>query len=310
MRRFALALVLVSTAAFAAPRNVQIKKKGGEVFRATVVQELESGYLLKLESGTTQAIKFEDIADLTELGGANVPPPPPPSARGAPPGPGAPPPPAPPGAALPAPKGPCAPTDVFLQLDERDNTSRFCVGKTEVTVASYKACVDAGKCDADGLECRGAANWGKAGKENHPINCVSFFQAEAYCTWRQARLPTYDEWISIADSVTPGDYSWGEGEPGGRACWSGDESREGTCAVGTYPRGAGKGGVLDIVGNVWEWTTDEKRRDRIFVGGSWAEKNKKKLYPKSKNWASPGSHFEDLGFRCVRQLPAPAAEKY
>ena len=41
-----------------------------------------------------------------------------------------------------------------------------------------------------------------------------------------------------------------------------------------------------------------------------AEKNKKKLYPKSKNWASPGSHFEDLGFRCVRQLPAPAAEKY
>jgi hypothetical protein len=288
MRGLALALALCCAVAVAATgRNVQIKRKAGDVVRGTVVSELETGYLLKLESGGTLAVKFDEIADMTELT------------------PGAPPPPPPAGRAPAQPAGPCAAGDVYLQLDPRNNETRYCIGKTEVTVASYAACVAAGKCNTDGVDCKNG-NYGKTDKQNHPMNCVSWEQADTYCAWRNARLPTLDEYREIADSVIPGAYPWGDDDTPNHVCWSGDEvNRSGTCAVGSFPRGAGRGGVLDIVGNVWEWTSDEKRRDRIFAGGAWDDKSRKRIVRDSKNWASPSSQWDDLGFRCVRQLPPP-----
>ena len=302
VRVLAVAVVVFCAVAFAGTgRSVQIKRKSGDVVRGVVLQELETGYLLKLEAGGTLAVKFEEIADMTELS-PGAPPPPPLSGRGPGAAPGAPPPPP----AVGQPAGPCAATDVFLQLDPRNNETRFCIGRTEVTVAAYAACVAAGRCSTDGVDCTSAANYGKQDKQNHPMNCVSWAQADSYCAWRNARLPTLDEWRDIADSAQPGTYPWGDEEPLNRVCWSGDDvNRSGSCPAGAFPRGAGRGGVLDIVGNVWEWTQDEHRRDRVFVGGAWDDKNRKKIVRDSRNWASPGSHFDDLGFRCVRQLPPP-----
>lgn len=67
------------------------------------------------------------------------------------------------------------------------------VDRYEVTTAQYEACVAAGKCSkpiAGDPHC----NWGVAGRKDHPINCVTWDQASAYCTAQGKRLPTEAEW--------------------------------------------------------------------------------------------------------------------
>lgn len=311
MRWLAALVSLVAAIALAAPpRHVVIKRRGGDVVRGTVVSEMETGYLLRLESGTTLAVKFEEIADLTET------PPPPPGAARSPQPPGLSPPPPPPGALAPQPvpqaqRGPCAGNEVFLQYDLNDPQTALCIGRTEVTAGEYQACVSARVCDTDQLNCNQTSTFGKPDRLGYPLNCVSALQADVYCEWRRARLPTEDEWKEIADSARPGDYPWGDEDPEGRVCWSGGSlNRSGPCPAGSFPKGAGRAGVLDITGNVWEWTSSEKRRDRIFMGGAWNDKRTKRITRDSRNWANPTEHFEDTGFRCVRQVPAPPPARY
>ena len=74
----------------------------------------------------------------------------------------------------------------------------FELDATEVTVSAYGECVTAGACTTEGLvltsELGDYCNWGKSSRGNHPINCVSWHQAEAYCRWAGKRLPTEVEW--------------------------------------------------------------------------------------------------------------------
>jgi formylglycine-generating enzyme required for sulfatase activity len=133
----------------------------------------------------------------------------------------------------------------------------FCLGRTEVTVAEFESCVDAKACDpaAGEYDLRQAhvepaanqaagdvaqpCNSGRAGRENYPINCVSFQQAQRYCAWRGGRLPSQAEWEYAAEEITP--------DP--------QESHPGTLPVGSFPAGGNPEGVLDLLGNVSEWTT-------------------------------------------------------
>lgn len=84
----------------------------------------------------------------------------------------------------------------------------YCLGTREVTTGQYAACVAAGKCQAAQSDFDPAAaaaaepssdplahcNTGRPGHERHPMNCVTFRQAEEYCAWRGGRLPTESEW--------------------------------------------------------------------------------------------------------------------
>jgi formylglycine-generating enzyme required for sulfatase activity len=161
---------------------------------------------------------------------------------------------------------PCTANEAYVQFGDADEVmGAICAGRTEVTVAEYESCVQARRCDDRELRCGSAANWGHADRASHPINCVSARQAEAYCAWQRARLPTLLEFQNMASAHERSDYPWGDDDPQGRVCWSGERPRRGTCPVGTYPKGAGRGGMVDLVGNVWEWTGSEKRRDRVFA---------------------------------------------
>lgn len=186
----------------------------------------------------------------------------------------------------------------------------LCMDKTEVTAEAYAACVKAGKCTDAFAKCADASTYGVAGKEKHPMVCVDFAQAEAYCAAQGKRLPRDDEWEWAARGGAEGrTYPWGAADAKDQLCWSGGGTvRTGTCEVGAFPAGASPQGILDLAGGVFEWTTnanDGKGKMRVARGGSWRDG-----IPQQVKVARPGG-FEVtyrcgfLGIRCV--TPAPAA---
>jgi len=79
--------------------------------------------------------------------------------------------------------------------------------RTEVTVAQYRACVEAGKCTAPKSKSyHKYCNWGYTDRDNHPVNCVDWNQATAFCEWAGGRLPTEDEWYAEASNNGTREY--------------------------------------------------------------------------------------------------------
>jgi formylglycine-generating enzyme required for sulfatase activity len=154
-------------------------------------------------------------------------------------------------------------------------TKGFSIDTTEVTVAAYQTCVDAGACTASGVHGKGygeavvkkygpMCNVTVPDRANNPINCIDRVQAEAYCRYAKKRLPTEAEWEYAARGTDARDYPWGNGNPtcalgafgnvlGGKQCRT-VETR--TVDVGHFPAGASPAGALDMAGNVWEWVAD------------------------------------------------------
>ena len=176
---------------------------------------------------------------------------------------------------------------------------------TETTVAQYRACVEARGCDSEKLNVSDMGlsdycNWGKVGNDDHPINCVDWSQADAFCKWAGKRLPTEEEWEAAARAPLGFKYPWGNDEPGTRACW---DKSDGTCPVGSHPSGATASGLQDIAGNVWEWTAsnfDAGDADRVFRGGAWFNSRASNLRSAFRSWGSPSYRTSTIGFRCAR----------
>jgi sulfatase modifying factor 1 len=106
-----------------------------------------------------------------------------------------------------------------------------------------------------------------AGMDDHPVVHVAFDDATAFARWAGKDLPSEMEWEFAARGGLDGaEYAWGqEIEPGGRQManyWQGEfpihnllsDGYEGTSPVGSFP--ANGWGLYDMIGNVWEWTTD------------------------------------------------------
>lgn len=133
--------------------------------------------------------------------------------------------------------------------------SAFCLDETEVTVSAFGACVTAGACGTPGES--PTCNWRVEGRDEHPINCVDWAEARAYCQWRGAALPTESQWEYAARVTSSRTYPWGNDAPGSQLCWSGGgTSRSGTCAVRSFPLGNSPFGLSDMAGGVWEWVAD------------------------------------------------------
>lgn len=134
----------------------------------------------------------------------------------------------------------------------------FFIDRLEVTVAEYLACQREGKCSSELYsEERGCNAVAKPPKLNHPMNCITWRDASRYCEVYGKRLPAAPEWELAARGVDRRVYPWGNTLPGEQVCWQGrkGQRKSATCAVGSHPDGASPYGVLDLSGNVEEWTT-------------------------------------------------------
>ncbi len=172
-----------------------------------------------------------------------------------------------------------APEFKLWQPAHKVTVDTFCIDIYEVTAGDYKACSDVGDCkrpeatanypktsdsvsDAQHEKNKAAqtelCTFGKEGLEKHPINCVSWALADAYCKVHKKRLPTEAEWEYAARGSDGRKYPWGD-EAGdqthmnacGTECnkwetahglkpsprmWEADDGFFGTAPVGSFPK--------------------------------------------------------------------------
>jgi iron(II)-dependent oxidoreductase len=152
------------------------------------------------------------------------------------------------------------------------------------------------------------------GWANKPVTWVSIEDARAYAKWAGKRLPHEWEWQFASQGADGRMYPWGNQ-------WKTDavptldmgRTMRGPDDVDAHPSGASSAGVMDLVGNVWQWTdeyVDEHTRGGILRGGSYYQ-------PQGSIWYFPQAYKNDshgkllmmspsydragaLGFRCVK----------
>ena len=114
-----------------------------------------------------------------------------------------------------------------------------------------------------------------AGLDDHPVVQVSYLDASAYADWAGRSLPTEAEWeLAARGGLVGRDFAWGdEARPGGQFLantWRGRFPYENTGILGTSPVGSyppNGFGLVDMIGNVWEWTVDHYG-ERHHTGGT------------------------------------------
>lgn len=171
--------------------------------------------------------------------------------------------------------------------------------ESEVTVAQYQACIDAGACKyasrrqtpSSGPAC----NLGDPSKARHPMNCASQIDGVEFCRWVGGRLPSDAEWRAEASAKGRRLYPWGRGIPScARAALQGPGCGvHGTKPVCTH-RGRSVSGLCDMVGNVSEWSS----RFRLW-GGSFETSPTSVTLMKGYG-RLPALRHSATGFRCAR----------
>lgn len=225
----------------------------------------------------------------------------------------------------------------------------FCLDRTEVTTRAYASCVEKGQCERalEQVSWEGISpekkkryspfcNASKPDRGEHPVNCVAWPMADNYCKKSGRRLPTEAEWEYAARGSNQRKFPWGDEPPSARllnACgkecalwgaknaekhatmYNDDDGFSATAPVGSFPAGAAAHGVMDLAGNVWEWTadyyapyTDAKQQDpkgpatgdkRVVRGGDYFAFQADWARPAYRWKTEPDSYNHAIGFRCA-----------
>jgi formylglycine-generating enzyme required for sulfatase activity len=198
--------------------------------------------------------------------------------------------------------------------------SAFCMDETEVTVAAYAECVTATTCGAPPSNQLSA--WGRPGEEQRPVAVVEWAQARDYCRWRGGDLPTEAQWEYAARGTDGRRYPWGNASPGLQPCWQGPSPPPvplRPCDVATHPDDRSPFGILDMGGNIGEWTRDwyaaystdggspqvdptgpAMGATRVVRGGDWTSTRAIDVGASYRRAEGPARGQWYVGFRCIR----------
>jgi formylglycine-generating enzyme required for sulfatase activity len=150
-----------------------------------------------------------------------------------------------------------------------------------------------------------------SGKEKHPVVYVNLDDAHAFAKWAGKRLPTEIEWQYASQGTDGRKYPWGAAFDSTKC----NVGRGSTTAVDAFPAGKSPFGVMDCVGNVWQWTGDVYDNGTFFFGmirgGSFYDPTSSFWYikggpqpvdnPQVVLMVSPGfDRCGTVGFRCVK----------
>ncbi len=127
----------------------------------------------------------------------------------------------------------------------------FKLDTTEVTQEAYAHCVEARACKLASLEIRQMGP--RFNGPQLPVVGVSALDADAYCAWRGARLPTEAEFERAVRGDDGRRYPWGNDKPSKSLVVYATDHLE---AMGSHAAGAGPYGHQDLSGNAWEWLSD------------------------------------------------------
>lgn len=152
--------------------------------------------------------------------------------------------------------------------------------------------------------------------ENLPINCISWYEAFAFCAWDGGRLPTEAEWnYAAVGGSKQSEYPWGSTALDASHAVFNDNL---PAVVGSKPAGDGEWKQADLAGNMWEWNLDsygsypnpaptmctncanlESASFRVQRGGSWGS-SAPYLLSSYRSYEAPSSRNSALGARCAR----------
>ncbi len=136
------------------------------------------------------------------------------------------------------------------------------------------------------------------GSAQQPVTNVSLAAASRFAAWAGNRLPTPEEWELAARGPDGRDYPFGNTlDPA--ACNASTGVLE---AVGSFPRDMSPYGILDLAGNVAEWTATATGESGILKGGSF-DLPRYRAIASSFERRRADETYADVGFRCARSLP-------
>lgn len=201
------------------------------------------------------------------------------------------------------------------EVVRRAFTNGFYLAKYPMTNVRYAAFIEAG--GYSNKEYWSVEGWGWREEErvtqpacwdeddfnqpDQPVVGVSYYEAEAYCHWAGNRLPTEQEWEKAARGTNGREYPWGNEWQEGR-CNSQELNVGHTTPVDRFRGGASPYGVMDMVGNIWEWTSswvDAEHTEKVLRGGSWfGSQHLARCAARARE--RPGGRNSRIGFRCAR----------
>ncbi|MBL7182918.1 MAG: SUMF1/EgtB/PvdO family nonheme iron enzyme [Anaerolineae bacterium] len=192
----------------------------------------------------------------------------------------------------------------------------FEIDKFEVTNEQFKRFIRETGYVTD-AEKAGDTSWRYYAKDKpqHPVVKVTWNDANALCEWAGKRLPTEAEWEKAARGTDSLTYPWGNDWDVNKANTK-DAGYRGTIIVGSFPAGGSPYGVMDMAGNVAEWTSNWFQpypgypggdseaqyfgeKYRVIRGGGWfSDQNLVRTTERSASSMTLAN--DDVGFRCAR----------